>query len=189
MIVLAPTPTAAVARVAPFLDFDERYFHGQARMRKHVAEVHQFVKRIDRRGSLWALASRNDFAVAFLQTNDLLANDERFDHQHAVFVEQAWPLAEQLAPGWQVPEVAPLGTSHRMPSQQSAPEVHAPPCGWHSEGGLQTPPVQMFEQHSEGEVHAVSFALQAGPASGLPVPPSTPPSVPPGGTWVRVWQA
>lgn len=89
--------------------------------------------------------------------------------------EHAWPLAEQVAPGWQVPRVEPAGTSHRRPWQQSAPEVQAPLCGWHSAGGLHTPLVQMPEQHCEGEEQDVSLALQAGPASGVPVPASVPP--------------
>jgi hypothetical protein len=47
------------------------------------------------------------------------------------------------------------------------------------------PPVQMPEQHCEGELQVVSLALQEGPASGVP---PVPPSVPPG--FVRgCWQA
>jgi hypothetical protein len=46
--------------------------------------------------------------------------------QHGPVGEHAWPLAEQVPPGWQVPVVDPLGTSQRRPWQQSAPEVQAP---------------------------------------------------------------
>jgi hypothetical protein len=89
--------------------------------------------------------------------------------------EHAWPLAEHVAPDWQVPVVEPAGTSHRRPWQQSAPEVQAPFCGWHSAGALHTPLVQMPEQHCEGEEQDVSLALHVGPASGVPpVPPSEP---------------
>lgn len=115
------------------------------------------------------------------QAVPLLAPSQDSPEQHGVVAEHAWPLAEQVAPGWQVPVVAPLGTSQRKPSQQSAPEVQAPLCGWHREGGLHSPPVQMPEQHSDGEVQDVSLALQLGPASG--VPPSAPPPPPVVGFW------
>jgi hypothetical protein len=115
-----------------------------------------------------------------LQVAPELAPAQLSPEQHRLVVEHAWPLAEQVAPGWQEPEVAPLGTSQRRPWQQSAPDVQLPFCGWHSAGGLHTPPVQMPEQHCEPEVQAVSLALHVGPASGVPEPPSVPPSEPPG---------
>ena len=49
--------------------------------------------------------------------------------QHAVDSEHAWPLAEQVEPVWQVPEVEPVGTSQRRPVQQSAEEVQTEFCG------------------------------------------------------------
>jgi hypothetical protein len=67
--------------------------------------------------------------------------------QHALLAEHAWPPAEQVEPGWQLPVVVPAGTSQRRPWQQSAPAVHAPFCGWHSAAGLHTPLVQMPVQH------------------------------------------
>jgi hypothetical protein len=118
-----------------------------------------------------------------LQTAPLLTLSQARPEQHGLVGEHAWPPAEQVAPGWQVPVVAPLGTSQRIPWQQSAPEVQAPFCGWHSEGGLHRPPVQMPEQHCEGKLQDVSLALQVGPASGVPVPPSVPPPPPEVGCW------
>jgi hypothetical protein len=116
-----------------------------------------------------------------LQVAPLLTPSQSSPVQQAVVAEHAWPLAEQVAPTWQVPLVTPLGTSQRSPWQQSAPEVQAPLCGWHSDGGLHRPPVQMPEQHCEGVEQDVSFALHVGPASVPPSAPPVPPSVPPGG--------
>lgn len=64
-----------------------------------------------------------------LQAAPVLAPSQDNPSQQGLAAEHACPLAEQVAPGWQVPETAPLGTSHRSPWQQSAPEVHAPFCG------------------------------------------------------------
>jgi hypothetical protein len=82
-----------------------------------------------------------------LQAAPLVVPAQLSPEQHGLVDEHAWPLAEQVPPSWQEPAVAPLGTSQRRPWQQSEPEVHAPFCGWHSAGGLQSPPVQMPEQH------------------------------------------
>jgi hypothetical protein len=46
--------------------------------------------------------------------------------QHGSFGEHAWPLDEQVAPGWQEPTVLPRGTSQRRPEQQSDVVVHRP---------------------------------------------------------------
>jgi hypothetical protein len=82
-----------------------------------------------------------------LQAAPLLVPSQLRPEQHGFVGEHACPPAEQVAPGWQLPVVAPLGTSQRRPWQQSAPEVQAPFCGWHSAGGLHRPLVQMPEQH------------------------------------------
>ena len=114
----------------------------------------------------------------------------RRPEQHGLPDEHAWPPAEQVEPGWQLPCVVPAGISHLRPWQQSAAAVHAPFCGWHSEGALHTPPVQMPEQHCEGELHDVSFGLQTGPASGVPASlPPVPPSMPPPGVPPGFWHA
>jgi hypothetical protein len=124
-----------------------------------------------------------------LQSAPLVTPSQFRPVQHLVVVEHAWPLAEQVAPGWQVPEVAPLGTWHIRPWQQSAPEVHTPFCGWHSAGAWHTPLVQMPEQHCEGELQEALLALHTAPPSVPPVPPSVlpvPPSAPgPGVVGVR----
>jgi hypothetical protein len=93
--------------------------------------------------------------------------------QHGLAGEHAWPLDEQVAPGWQVPVVPPSGTSQRRPEQQSEPEVHAPLWGWHAAGASHLPveAEQMLEQHCEPAVHVVPLAWQTPPASGV-VPPS-----------------
>ncbi len=123
-----------------------------------------------------------------LQAAPVLAPSQARPEQHGLVPEHAWPLDEQVAPGWQLPVVAPLGTSQRRPWQQSAPEVQAPFCGWHSAGGLHRLPVQMPEQHCDGEVQDVSLARQVGPPSVPPSVPPVPPSVPPPPE-VGVWQA
>ncbi len=38
--------------------------------------------------------------------------------------EHAWPLDEQVAPGWQEPTVLPGSTEQRRPEQQSALVTH-----------------------------------------------------------------
>ena len=86
--------------------------------------------------------------------------------------EHAWPLDEQVAPGWQVPEVLPSGTWQLRPEQQSEPEVHAPDWGWHAAGASHLPPEQISEQHCDPAVHVVPLAWQTPPASGVVVPPS-----------------
>jgi hypothetical protein len=93
--------------------------------------------------------------------------------QQGLLGEHAWPLAEHVAPGWQVPVVDPRGTSQRRPRQQSDPEVHAPPCGWHVCGAWQVPPEQMPEQHCVPVEHWAPLAEHVPP----PVPASVPPSV------------
>lgn len=103
--------------------------------------------------------------------------------QHGLFGEHAWPPAEQVAPDSQVPVVLPPGMRQPSPAQQSEAEVQMLPCGWHTCGAWQVPPVQMPEQHPAPLVHACPFALQTGPASVPPVPASVvPPSAPPPGT-------
>lgn len=67
--------------------------------------------------------------------------------QHGSVSEHAWPLDEQVAPSWQVPEVLPSGTWQVRPEQQSEPEVHAPDWGWHAAGASHLPPEQISEQH------------------------------------------
>lgn len=75
-------------------------------------------------------------------------------------VRQDWPVLEQVGPvpPWQVPLVAPGGTSQDRPEQQSAEIVQAPPVCWH--GGRQNPPSQIVEQHCEPEVQAFPFGRQ-----------------------------
>jgi len=92
--------------------------------------------------------------------------------QQGLVGEQAWPLDEQVAPGWQVPVVLPWGTWQDRPEQQSEPEVHAPLWGWHAAGASHLPAEQMFEQHCEPAEHVVPLAWQTPPASGVVVPPS-----------------
>ena len=46
--------------------------------------------------------------------------------QQAVLAEHAWPLDEQVDPGWQEPTLLPSGTSQLRPEQQSALVVHRP---------------------------------------------------------------
>ncbi len=50
------------------------------------------------------------------------------------------PPAQALA--WQVPLVAPAGTEHEYPEQQSAVVVQTAPCGWQAPGARQVPPMQ-----------------------------------------------
>ena len=96
--------------------------------------------------------------------------------QHAWPAEQAWPSCGHVAPVLHVPLVAPDGTSHVKPEQQSADVMHWPAAGWHAAGGRQTllvPPSgfapQIFEQQSPAAPHPEPLLLHpASPASGAP---------------------
>jgi hypothetical protein len=80
-------------------------------------------------------------------------------------VQDCPPPAQVL--GWHVPLVAPAGTAHELPVQQSAVVVQTEPCGWHAAGTLQSPPMHCWEQHCPAEVQAVSLPWHV-PASELP---------------------
>lgn len=49
--------------------------------------------------------------------------------QQGVVGEHAWPLVEQVAPGWHEPTLLPVGTVQLRPEQQSALVVHRAFCG------------------------------------------------------------
>jgi hypothetical protein len=59
------------------------------------------------------------------QSTPAVLRQERPEQQPTVG-EHAWPLDEQLAPGWQEPTLLPSGTSQVIPEQQSALVVHRP---------------------------------------------------------------
>ena len=44
--------------------------------------------------------------------------------QQGLVGEHAWPLDEQVDPGWQLPTVLPCGTEQLRPEQQSALVTH-----------------------------------------------------------------
>jgi hypothetical protein len=104
--------------------------------------------------------------------------------QHEPLPVHAWPLDEQVAPGWQEPVAEPSGTSQRRPEQQSEPEVHAPFWGWHAAGASHLPDEQMLEQHCDPEVQMVPLAWHVPP---VPASGGVPPSV--GGEVSRTWHA
>jgi hypothetical protein len=95
--------------------------------------------------------------------------------QQGLLSEHAWPPAEQVAPGSQVPTLLPPGMRQPRPVQQSDAEVQALACGWHTCGAWHVPPVQMPEQQPAPLVHICPLGRQTGPASTPPVPPSVPP--------------
>src|SRR5690606_24284757 len=93
MIVLAPAPATAVPRITQCLDFDERNFIRQSWMGKAIAKMKQFVKQIDCRGPLGTCPPRKFLAIALVQPDNLLAGNERLDHQHAMFGQKFEGLA------------------------------------------------------------------------------------------------
>ena len=80
--------------------------------------------------------------------------------QHRLLGEHAWPAAEQVDPAWQVPLVLPPGMLQPRPTQQSEAEVQTEPCGWHTCGAWQVPPVQMPEQQPWPAVQACPLGEQ-----------------------------
>jgi hypothetical protein len=99
--------------------------------------------------------------------------------------QQLVPPAEHVWPGptqdatWQVPAVAPAGTTQLLPLQQSAVVVQTPPCGWHTTGAPQVPALQICEQHCAENWQDWPFATHNGPPSVPPSLPPAPPSDPP----------
>lgn len=57
-------------------------------------------------------------------------------------------------PGWHVPAPVAEERSQASPSQQSAPLVHTPSCGWQVAGAPHTPSSQIIEQQTAGELQA-----------------------------------
>jgi hypothetical protein len=87
--------------------------------------------------------------------------------QQRLVGEQVWPAAGHVAPGWQVPEVAPAGMLQDRPEQQSPLTVQAPFCGTHSCGASQVPALQIPEQQSALVEQLVPLELHPPPASGV----------------------
>ena len=73
MIVVAPPAPPAVARIAPFFDFDEQHFERQPAMRKHAREVHQLLEHIEQRALLRTAAARHDPAARAATLHQMLA--------------------------------------------------------------------------------------------------------------------
>jgi hypothetical protein len=75
--------------------------------------------------------------------------------QHVTPLPQPWPRSAQVEPDWQVPDVAPPGTT-QLPAQQSAVPVQVAPSP--RQGGLQKPASQFAEQQSESAPQAVPLS-------------------------------
>jgi hypothetical protein len=57
-------------------------------VRKHAGEVDHFVEQIEDAALLRTGSPPHDSPPLTVQSNDLFAGDNRFDHQHAMFVAQ-----------------------------------------------------------------------------------------------------
>lgn len=62
--------------------------------------------------------------------------------QQVAALVQAWPTWPQVAPGWQVPMVAPPGMAQERPRQQSLLAVQEPFWGWQAGCAWQVPLTQ-----------------------------------------------
>lgn len=88
-VIPPPASASTVSRVPPFLDFDERCFEDEIAVREDVDEVHKFLEQRQDAAAFRAQSPAERRAVLGIALDQVLADDQRFDDEHLVLVEQS----------------------------------------------------------------------------------------------------
>ena len=91
-IVASPAAAAAMARIAPLFDFNQRRLQHEPRVRKHPREIDELMEQIEQAALLGTQAARDFLAAGLREPHELLANNEWLDHKNLVRFEQASDL-------------------------------------------------------------------------------------------------
>jgi hypothetical protein len=88
MIAATSAPPSSMPGKPPFLGVDQRHFEYQIWVWEDAREVHELFEQAEDIASLRAQTPTDDSPTPRILFDELFADDDRFDHHHAVIGQQ-----------------------------------------------------------------------------------------------------